>query len=925
VADLLARCSNGEKPFDSSEIAIINSNEDFKPLKAEATAANSAASGKKIDARKMVRVACPAAGTVLIDSRMDNLVNVLCNLLKLIPGAAACMPFTLFLDFAKAVVHERTDISVFPGVAAQIPDSPLLRMLNNPNRTIRSELFVISGDVEHSGILKSLLVMSTNLYFGEAHDYVVNSNSMFKGTYRETLVKEHFEQEPSVNHFNYFKNKKSQDALLAALIEPQKIEALYQVIGATTDISIVHKRGVTGKKPAVFMLPGIMGSNLDDTVNTSRLWLNYIGIAAGGLIKLKINGTNIKATTLNSQTYNNLINYLSADFDVYPFAYDWRMDLIEEAKKFAVALRQELDNKERTNHEFHFIAHSMGGLLLRALIHTDPALWKQITASKKTKVLMMGVPNEGSFGTIRILLGKDSIIKKLALLDFIHTKKRLLEMFKEYPGLVQLLPKNAEGIFGNKKWKELEAANNEFTAIPTAAVLNKGLDFYNAINDTDYDNAIFRYIAGQDDSTPENFFIENGKINFTATSQGDGRVLWSTIPSTLNADNIYYVAADHGGIPGLEEAFEGFKELLQKGETDQAALSKTKPFSRGSDSLQIMPDSDFASMPTDEELNSAITGSKGSLKKTKTKETIKLSVINGDLVHSQYPVVVGHFKADGIIYAEKYLDKALGNKLSEYHLVNNYPGDIGTHLVLLDDDTCDSNMVCKGGVVVGLGEFGSLTESRLLVTLTQAFLTLAIKINERAGAKNKSDGLVTDFGISSLMVGSDFAGLRISTSVKTILTAVLQANEKLEAMSKLEGIAKVYKKINHVELVEIYQHKSIQIGRILRNFLAEDRFSNFRFVPSVITKGAGALKVIPDENMQDNWHRLEVSVATKGSENRRILPIHFTSITDKAHADEETLPANRLMVESLIEKVARHSQWNKEFSQTLYELLIPNE
>ncbi|MBK7306054.1 MAG: hypothetical protein IPI88_02835 [Chitinophagaceae bacterium] len=261
----------------------------------------------------------------------------------------------------------------------------------------------------------------------------------------------------------------------------------------------------------MFVLPGIMGSNLDDTVNTSRLWLNYIGIAAGGLINLKINGTNIKATTLNSQTYNNLINYLSADFDVYPFAYDWRLDLIEEAKKLSVALKQELENKERTNHEFHFIAHSMGGLLLRAMIHTDPALWKQITTSKKTKVLMMGVPNDGSFGTIRILLGKDSIIKKLALLDFIHTKKRLLEMFKEYPGLVQLLPKNAAGIFDTKKWKELDSANNEFTAVPTAAVLKKGLDFYNAIQDTVYDNAVFRYIAGQDNETPENYFIENGK------------------------------------------------------------------------------------------------------------------------------------------------------------------------------------------------------------------------------------------------------------------------------------------------------------------------------------------------------------------------------------------------------------------------------
>ena len=72
--------------------------------------------------------------------------------------------------------------------------------------------------------------MSTNLYFGEAHDLVVNSNSMFRGTYRQTLVKEHFEQEASVNHFNYFKNKKSQNALLAALTEPQKIEALTRLL-----------------------------------------------------------------------------------------------------------------------------------------------------------------------------------------------------------------------------------------------------------------------------------------------------------------------------------------------------------------------------------------------------------------------------------------------------------------------------------------------------------------------------------------------------------------------------------------------------------------------------------------------------------------------------------------------------------------------
>lgn len=930
VADLLARCSNGESPFSANELKIINSNAAFANLMEEAKTANDAAAGKNLTIGKLVRVACPAAGTVLIDSRLDIVVNVFFNLLKLIPGAAACMPFTLFLDFVKAVVHERTEIDVFPGLAAQIPGSPLIRMLNNPNRVIKSELFVISGDVEHSGIWNSMLVMTTNLYFGEAHDLVVNSNSMFKGTYRETIVKEHFEQESAVNHFNYFKNKKSQDALLAALTEPQKVETHYKLLGASHQIKMVHQRGVSGKKPALFILPGIMGSLLEDVKKQDRLWVNFLGIASGRLTGLHVDTADIKATELHQQTYMPLVNYLSTDFDTYPFPYDWRMDLTDAANELAKKVNAVLDDKKRTNHDVHFIAHSMGGLVLRAMIHHHADLWKKLTSSGKTKVLMMGVPNEGSFATIRILLGKDSIIKKLALLDFINSKEDLLQVFKDYPGLAQLLPKNSKGIFEESTWEMIKDGNNEFTAIPAKQALKKAADFHKAIEGTDFDNTVFRYIAGQDDLTPENYFVNKGKIEFTGTAQGDGRVPWSTIPASLQAENIYYVQADHGGIPKFEKAFEGYKELLLKGKTEMAALSRMKPAARGIGIVQVMADSDFVSIPTEAELNENILGGKEPEKKKTGPEPISLSVINGDLVHSRHPVVVGHFKGDGIIYAEKYLDRALDYKLSEYHHVNNYPGDIGTHLVILDNQKgVNVNMICKGGVIVGLGEFGSLTENRLLLSLKQALLTLAIKYNELLKTADNPDDEKTEFGISSLLVGSDFAGLRISTSIKTILLAVLQVNEKLDAMSNMEGVSLSYKKINHVELVEIYQHKAIQIGRVIHDFLKQDGFSDFRFVPPVISMGSGALKTIPNENLQDNWHRLEVSVDRQNDQGNKAdaaggLPIRFTAITDKAHADQELVPANRLIVGALISKMSTHREWNKVFSQTLYELLIPN-
>jgi CHAT domain-containing protein len=924
VADLLARCSNGELPFNDEEKQIIDSNEDFKTLRTEVKTVNALAKKTKITVGKMVRVACPSAGTVLIDTRLDNLVNVLCNLLKLIPGAATCMPFTLFLDFAKAVVHERTDIEVFPGIAAQIPGSPLLRMLNNPGRQIRSELYVISGDVERGSVLNTMVVMATNLYFGQAHDFVVNSNSMFRGTYRSTVVKEHFEQEPGVNHFNYFKNKKSQDAILAALVNNALVPQFYTDIGITSEITIVHKRGLTGKKPVVFLLPGIMGSHLQNK-NDQRLWLNYFGIATGILTKLEINQPDISAAGINAGNYAALTNFLSNDFDVIPFAYDWRKDLTDAGKKLLKEVKTELSKKERINKEVHFIAHSMGGLVLRSMITADTGYWKEITAGGKTKVLMMGVPNEGSHSIIRLLLGKDSVVKKLALLDIVHRKNVLLDIFKEYPGVMQLLPKNEQAIFTEAEWKQLSAANNEYTGSPSGRVLKKGKDFFSYINTTEFDNNIFRYIAGQDDQTPAGYLIKNNAVEFTAAAEGDGRVLWSSIPPALSKENIYYVKASHGDIASFEDAFDGYRELLQTGSTSETALSKTAPSFRGTDVLRSMPDSDVVIIPSEQELSTGLLSFTTTVKKAKPGTVVNVSVINGDLVHSKYPVVVGHFKGDGIVQAEKYLDKALNGKLSEYHYFNNYPGNIGTHLVILKDDAkALGNMACNGGVVVGLGEFGSLTENRLLLSLTQALLTLAIKHSE---LENKLGNMADDaFGISSLLIGSDFAGLRINTSVKTVLMAVKQVNERLEAMSAVGDITKIYPKITQVQLVEIYQHKAIQTARILNGFLKEDAFSQFRFVPSVITQGSGALKIIPDDNQADNWHRLEVVVdksAEKEIQNN-ILPLSFTSITDRAHASEEAFPVNKAVIEILIQKLSRNQRWDKTFSQTLYELLIPN-
>lgn len=579
----------------------------------------------------------------------------------------------------------------------------------------------------------------------------------------------------------------------------------------------------------------------------------------------------------------------------------------------------------------------MGGLVLRSMISSQNELWKKITASKKTKVLMLGVPNEGSYSLIRILLGKDAVIRKLALLDFVHSRKELLDIFKDFTGLLQLLPANQPDIYDVNVWNDLTTASNG-GVVPTGRNLARSKKFYNSIKDTFFDNDIFRYVAGQAESTPSGYSFNEDKtrLGFSASAEGDGRVLWSTIPTALHHENVYYVNADHGSIPQYEKAFEGFRDLLLQGRTGIESMLKVKPVTRGSVENMQMPDSDFVTIPGATDLLRNLLGTADLVRKSAVKQMISVSVINGDLVHSSYPVVVGHFKGDGIVNAEKYLDQALGFRLSEYHFMNNYPGDIGSHLIILDEKKGQKGSMTCEGVVVGLGEFGELTEGKLLVTLTQAFLALAVRFNEMQETASDVAINAVDFGISALTVGSDFAGLRLGTSVKTIFLAVLQANEKLLTMAKRDGAKFNYKRINHIEIVEIYQHKSIQVGRAIGSLLKQDGFTNFRFAPPEIRIGSGSLSKIAEENLLENWHRLEVSVIKKeeddcfdsdGKKKGRsggVMPIRFTAITDKAHADETLLAANRLVVEKLVEKMSKHSGWDKAFSQTMYELLIPN-
>lgn len=211
------------------------------------------------------------------------------------------------------------------------------------------------------------------------------------------------------------------------------------------DAIFAPTKSQTGKRP-VIIIPGILGSELVNAEN-ERVWVNFSTLKGDGLslpisAKLAENRDSLVARQIlktvkisrflpEVSVYQALIDsmeryggYTEGDWEnpeidkggfdkYYVFAYDWRLDNVENARlliRKIENLKQKLGNESL---RFNVIAHSMGGLIARyAAMYGDADLpadfgkavpnWSG--ASNFNRVFMFGTPNEGSMATLELLL-----------------------------------------------------------------------------------------------------------------------------------------------------------------------------------------------------------------------------------------------------------------------------------------------------------------------------------------------------------------------------------------------------------------------------------------------------------------------------------------------------------------------------------------
>lgn len=883
---------------------------------------------KKFTIEKFVRVACPAAGTTLASKKLSTSLNIIFNLVTRIPILGPSV-FSVLADLVKFVVAFKDDPNMLTGLECQIPDSPFIKLLNSPKEEdkLNQPLVVIAGNRTFDTKLKGLLAIASKVFYQRKNDLVVDTESMYKGGRRTNKIQYFFNQNNTFSHFRYFEDNASRSALLNALKTspdeniPGFIRSFQDSVNSADranalglEYGDLYGDSISGKKPILLLLPGIMGSNLRD--KKSKLWINYFNMMAGELDRLTIDKPEIEASSLVATSYKKFKNFFSNSYDVVTFPFDWRLPLTDSS----AILNSKIEEILNAGQKVKVVAHSMGGVLFREFILNHENTWKKLNSSENFRAVYLGVPFWGSFRIPYVLFGLDKLIKLISAIDIPHSKKELVDIFCQYPGILNLLPHNLDervDFSDSTKWLEMANAfgDSSWPIPPKKQLEDFGEYRRNSLDNFDkIDFSKAAYIAGKDKSTICDYKIVPYKgeerLKFYSTDQGDASVTWEyNIPQKLiDSNDVYYVPITHGELANTPHLFTSIEELLSTGNTK--ALSNQRPSSRAEKKIFEAPD-EIIFDKSEVSLTKSILGFQDRKEGVQDDKLIEVSVSNGDLSHSKFVVLAGHFKGDGILSAEKAIDYYLNNTLSKRHLIGNYPQEIGESKFFKRQYSNGNVSKLKGAIVIGLGKYGNLTPTTLAESVEKGIIDFLLEIPKGDASSNSK------LGISPLFIACNYGGLSVESSAMAILQGIKNANSSVLAIDKNASV------IELVEFIERYEDISLSsLYALLSRERIQENDKLFFLKNSTVNRMIGSMKRISLENADSWWERISVSFGAKAEENSlKKLIYDFTTNGARVERNEEFI--DPIFLDSFLERISKNNNWNERDKRVAFEYLIP--
>ena len=935
---------------------------------------------KKLVLQRYVRVASPAQGTLLASANLDLFLSGLLTLIGQLPFFFGSPYYSAFKRVVLEIARQRTNAHLVPGIEAMLPDSPMARFLRNAPVRAGIEMAVIAGDSQGGNLLQQLGVMLTDflLFDSVANDRIVNTASMFAGIAPQAGARALFDRGADVSHFRYFRNLDTRAALRDWLVvrDVLPLAAFQPLPGlfAESDgpLAATSRRETAAGRaapdlPVVVVLPGIMGSHL--WVNRrDRVWFDPLDIASGGLAKIAWGQSGVEAEKLFGMFYGDLCEFLATSHRVEPFAYDWRQPLDVLAERLAEFLDRLLSE---TRKPLRLLAHSMGGLVVRACIHKRRAVMDALMARDGARLIMLGTPNQGAYSMVENLLGKGDTLRSLARLDLGHDLRQVLEIVGGFPGALQLLPKPGfvdtfQGQAGggdpgqdfqsDRTWQEYRAKVSDpwfgagNSATPTQAQLDAGSWLWQqereatpALPKTYESKSV--YVFGVAGNTPCGVRDENGRLKMVGTTQGDGTVTWAS-GRIGNVGSHYYLPAQHGDLASTAAYFPALAELLHGGAS--GALLTSPPMVRGGESARPLAyDAGPPTLDGGEALaRGLLGGAPRSRVAPRSKRRLEVSVKAMDLRFLNQPILLGHYEHDPIAGAEALVDRELlDGDLSQRRSLGLYAGPRGSTAVVLrvPNEQERSRGSLTGAVVSGLGDYdGNLTVGDLTEAVRAGVLRYLLQVIDVLGKEAR------ELPLATLLLGyNSSANLSVAASVEALLRGVLEANARFHEITRLDI------RVSRLEIVELYQDTAITAVYALRqmaNRLA-DLTGRHRVVlvcrPQLV-QGEGWRRRLFDSGNPSYWPRLIVSDADSldGASQRALLPVgeapaagaqsmasrrrttiaerlRFLYVGQRARAETVVQQRQPGLVETLVRQQIANAVWQEDFGRVLFQLLVP--
>ena len=1000
VGDLLCLADYGDELIEGFRAELPEpgdvSEEERERIRSEVARAHAEQRARLADLRKLlkqkqfviqryVRVGCPARGTLLASGNLDIFLSALLTLVGRVPYLYGNPLYYAFKRIVLEIVKNRTNAKLVPGIEAMLPDAPMARFLAlaKPQKSV--QLAIIAGDIEGGGLLKRLGVLFTDYAFfsGIDNDLVVDTDSMYAGIARQAGGRALFEQGPATSHFHYFQNAGTRTAvrdwLVAGDVEQLKLFTALPADLPEPTLAEEESRAATIRRrrdgedvdaslPIVVVLPGIMGSHLWKN-NDDRVWFDASDIATGGLKDIRWRagtgsaaGDGITAEKLFDMTYGDLCEHLMESHRVERFPYDWRLPLDILADRLAEFLRNLGDDTRTPERPIRVLAHSMGGLVARSLIHKHPQLWDELMARHGARFIMLGTPNQGAHSMVEALIGKSDTLRTLARLDLANDLQEILDIIGEFRGALQLLPRPGfqdvggvqfDDYFTVERWSAFKEEMGDFwfgdkvAAVPSDAALRAGKWLWDrdgsapALPEEHQDKTIYVHGCAPVTACGIKKIDKNWKM--IGTTEGDGTVTWSS-GAIGGIGRRYYMPAVHGDLANTDEYFGALDELLRTGVT--GTLTDRPPAARAAKPVQPMTyEAGAPRYPMPEEAAHPLMG-KSKRKRLKTQQVpaLRVKVKAMDLRFVTQPIMVGHYEQDAISGAEAIIDRDLvDHALSERYNLGLYAGPIGSAVVVLrlpNEAERLRGSLC-GAVVTGLGKYdGTLAAN----TLTEAVRTGALRyLLQYVDCSGQRDG---EIALSTLLLGyNSTANLTISASVEALVRGVVQANVKFKESTN-GGLS-----ISSLEIVELYIDSAISAMRALTSLATKrngdiDQLGVRLEVPRELDRGPGIRQRLDDSRAVAYWQRMIITNAEEqdqvasdsrsaslpggnGEKSRQSSQIaervRFVHVGQRARAETIVQQRQPGLVESLVARQIQVHNYQPEFCRTLFQLMVPHE